>query len=155
MADLVQDADDVRLNMLDDSIATFVRGATDDARRKFARAVAQLALERAFAGDTSNEKSVLRQALATKPPAPDVAAAVEKIVDKLDEAGFDLSEKCDRGNATQQEYQAAFAKARAANAVWYALHADPLVAASETAYEAVAAVGDDPVSELAKRHPAA
>src|SRR5215471_7650380 len=42
MADLVQSADDVRLDLLDEKIAGFVRAATDDARRKFAQAVAQL-----------------------------------------------------------------------------------------------------------------
>ncbi|HEX8009339.1 MAG TPA: hypothetical protein VF814_00105, partial [Casimicrobiaceae bacterium] len=61
----MQSADDVRLDMLHDGIASFVRSATDDAKRKFAHACAKLAVERAFAGDTSNEKAVLRQALAT------------------------------------------------------------------------------------------
>ena len=155
MADLVHTAEKGRMFLLDDAVQTFVQSATDDARRKFARACAQLALERAFAGDASNDKAVLRQALATKPPAPDVAAAVEKIVDKLDELGFDLNDKAEAGKATQAEYLAAYNKARAANAVWYVLHADPLVAASECAYEAGIAVGEQAIVELAKKHPAA
>jgi hypothetical protein len=155
MADLVRKADDGRMFLLDEAVQGFVQSATDDARRKFARACAQLAVERAFAGDSSNDKAVLRQALATKPPAPVVAGSVEKIVDQLDEVGFDLNEKAEAGKATLEEYQAAYNKARAANAVWYVLQEDSLLAASESAYEAGVAVGEDAIARLAKEHPAA
>jgi hypothetical protein len=154
MADLVRNALDGRMFLLDDAVRAFVEAATDDARRKFARACAQLAVERAFAGDASNDKAVLRQALATKPPAPDVADAVEKLVDKLDGLGFDLNDKAEAGKATIEEYQAAYDKARAANAVWYVLSEDSLIAATEAAYEAGVAVGEDRIVEMAKQHPA-
>ena len=64
MPDLVESADKGRIFLLDGAVQAFVKSATDEARRKFARACAKLAVERAFAGDSSNDKAVLRQALA-------------------------------------------------------------------------------------------
>ena len=153
MADLVRGAHDVRIALLDASVALFVNAATERARRKFAIACAKLAMERAFAGDTSDDNAVLWQALAVSSPAADVVTAVKAIVDKLEADVSNLSDKRDEGQASDADYAALFKKARAANAVWYALHADPTVAAAESAFEAVAAVGDDSIVELAKRHP--
>lgn len=152
MADLVHSADKSRIFLLDEAVASFVKAATDAARRRFARACAQLAVEHAFAGDTSNDKAVLRQALATPPPAPDAANTVEEIVDRLDELGFDLNDKAEAGKVSQAEYIAMYNKARAANAVWYVLHADPFVAAAESAYEAGAVVGEDTIKAMATEH---
>jgi hypothetical protein len=69
-------------------------------------------------------------------------AALKALVDELDEAAWRLQDGVDAGQADQADYLAAFARARAAMALWFALDADPLEAAMEAAYEAEAATDD-------------
>ncbi len=66
------------------------------------------------------------------------------LVEALDEIQWDLQEKVDAGRADQAEYLAAFSRARAAHAVYFALDPDPFVAAVESVYEANAATDDLP-----------
>ena len=69
-------------------------------------------------------------------------AAVRALADRLDELGWDLKEKVDAGEADQGDYLAAFRKARAATALWFALDPDARTAAIEGAYEGQAAADD-------------
>lgn len=55
----------------------------------------------------------------------------------------DLQDRVEEGSADRSEYLTAFARARAAMALWFALEADPLTAAMESAYEAEAATDDN------------
>ena len=66
-------------------------------------------------------------------------AEVERLVEELDEAAWDVQERIDAGTADEAAYDVAFGLARAANAVWFAMGSDPREAALEAAYEAQAA----------------
>jgi hypothetical protein len=69
-------------------------------------------------------------------------SAVLRLVDELDEIAWDVQDKAEASEATQQAYLAAFAKARAAASVGFALDSDALNAALEAIYETQAAVAD-------------
>jgi hypothetical protein len=78
-------------------------------------------------------------------------AAVKALADRLDELAWDLQEQVDAGEAEQDDYLAAFRKARAATALWFALDPDARSAAIEGVYEAQAATDDGVVRrELAR-----
>jgi hypothetical protein len=68
--------------------------------------------------------------------------SLKALVDELDERAWDIQDLADDGNATQEQYLEAFALARAASAVWFALDGDALQSALECVYEAQAAKGD-------------
>jgi hypothetical protein len=77
--------------------------------------------------------------------------AAKRLADELDEVAWDLQERVDAGEADQEDYLAAFRRARAVAALWFALDEDPPTAAMEAAYEARAATDDGVVRrELAK-----
>lgn len=67
---------------------------------------------------------------------------VEQITNELDEQAWDIQDLVDAGAASQEAYEEAFRKARAAAAVGYALDPDPRASAFEAVYEAQAAVVD-------------
>lgn len=69
-------------------------------------------------------------------------AELKALIDELDEAAWDLQDEVEAGNTDQANYLAAFGRARAAMALWFALDSDPLEAAMEAAYEAEAATDD-------------
>jgi len=68
--------------------------------------------------------------------------ALAQLIETLDEHAWDLQDLVNNGGATQRDYLEAFARARAASAVWCAMDLDPLEAALESSYEAQAAKGD-------------
>ena len=61
------------------------------------------------------------------------------LVERLDIEQWDLQDKVDEGQVDQAAYEAAFKRARAVHAVYFALDPDPFVAATESLYEATAA----------------
>jgi aminopeptidase N len=69
-------------------------------------------------------------------------AALKALVDELDEAAWNMQDEVEAGQADQADYLAAFGRARAAMALWFALDGDPLEAAMEAAYEAEAATDE-------------
>lgn len=78
-------------------------------------------------------------------PHPELCERVQSLADQLDEGYFDLNQQYEgRAHAgkTDSEVAAAFAKARAANAVAAALGSDVRSAVTETAYEAVSCIDD-------------
>jgi hypothetical protein len=60
---------------------------------------------------------------------------VNGLVEELDNEAWDLQDAWEEGSAKREEYLLAFAKARSANAVYFALHSSPNIAAAETLYE--------------------
>ncbi len=80
---------------------------------------------------------------ASKPSAgrdQDVARkVVREAVQRLDEAAWEAGDEADAGRVSEAAHSAAFARARAAAAVEWALDDDPLTAAVEAVYEAHAA----------------
>jgi hypothetical protein len=67
---------------------------------------------------------------------------LQSLVDRLDEIQWDLQEKMGEGSIELSDYLAAFHTARAVNSLYFALNADPFVAASEAIYEAQAATDE-------------
>jgi len=109
--------------------------------RRVAAEAATLAVARTQLKDPRLE--VALQALnsigAETAPAHGIA---EEVTSELDAQAWDLQDLVDAGAASQEEYEEAFRKARAAAAVGYALDADPLTSACEAVYEAQAAIVD-------------
>lgn len=67
---------------------------------------------------------------------------LESLVETLDEIPWDIGEKVENATAEYVERASAFRRARAANALLYALEIDPLLAATNSIYEAHAATSD-------------
>lgn len=70
---------------------------------------------------------------------------MQALTEGLDEAAWGVQDRVEAGTADKADYVNAFAKARAANAVWYALDPDPLEAAAEATFEASSAIEDPQV----------
>jgi hypothetical protein len=71
-------------------------------------------------------------------------AAVRDLMGALDETAWGIQEQVDEGGADEATYLTAFTKARAANALFYALDSDPATGALEALYEANVASDDLP-----------
>lgn len=69
---------------------------------------------------------------------------LEMLVDVLDQRQWDLQDLKDEGKIDEVTYSAAFKRARAANALFFALDTNSLEAATEAIYEANAAVDNNP-----------
>jgi hypothetical protein len=69
-------------------------------------------------------------------------SGVVQLAGELDETAWDVQDKAEAGEVTRQAYLAAFAKARAAAPVGFALDSDALNAALESVHETQAAVAD-------------
>ncbi len=130
-----------RANLLDERLRMQLQRSRPDKLRSFAIACASFAVERALQRDDERRRAQLVGALRGQASAEDVRALVGEY-DKTESALW-FAYDDGRGKATQEEYKAAFAKARAANAVLFALERDPQLAAVESAYEAIAATDDD------------
>ena len=68
--------------------------------------------------------------------------------DELDVKAWDIQDLIEDGHATEGEYEAAFFKARAANALWYALDPDRMIGTLECVYEAQAATDIDAIRRI-------
>ena len=68
-------------------------------------------------------------------------SSLASAVERLDAVAFDLDDDADAGRASIDDYESAFAQARAANAALAALDPDPCRGVMEALYEAAAADG--------------
>ena len=123
-----------------DSVARDLRaqleGLDDGELRRIAHAVAH----RAVSGTRLEEKSVDGALGAMGKPGQRIAReVVREAVQRLDEAAWDMVDESEAGGASEAGHAAAFARARAAAAVEWALDDNPLTAALESVYEAHAA----------------
>lgn len=71
-----------------------------------------------------------------EPCAPEVRDRVEKLVGRLDEAYWSAQDALEPGQPTTVGTLSEFARARAANAVWFALAAENTSEAQDVVYEA-------------------
>src|ERR1700674_5618083 len=131
-----------RLKLLDPVLQQMLNGAGAPARRRAALTVSKLAVDRAGIADPRLATALERLQSGGYGDSPE-RRAVQALTEELDEVAWHVQGQVDTGNADKTDYVKAFAKARAANAVWYALDADPLEAAAEATYEASAAI-DNP-----------
>lgn len=67
---------------------------------------------------------------------------LKRLVEDLDEIQWNMREAMETGGLSEDTYLEAFSRARAANALYFALDPDPVNGALEAIYEAYAAMGD-------------
>ena len=65
--------------------------------------------------------------------------SLKMLVDRLDEEAFDINDEVDEGRRSRDEYERAFVRARAANALLYLVSGE----GEEAVYEALAALDAD------------
>jgi hypothetical protein len=75
-------------------------------------------------------------------------ASIKSLADELDEIAWDIQDRVEAGDADEDDYLAAFRRARAAMSLWFALDSDQMVAALESVYEARTALDDASVRDL-------
>ena len=127
-------------------------GAPPATLRRIAVSGAHLAVERT-AAESETLGDALRAADAGAVGDGPVRDQVQAVADSYDGVGFDARERADAGeHAAAAEYDEAFRRARAAQAVWFALSGDPVDAAEGSLYEARHALDDDAaLQELIER----
>ncbi|MEG4802252.1 hypothetical protein QUB63_20355 [Microcoleus sp. ARI1-B5] len=130
-----------RLEFIDAEQSELLKQATISELRNAAKVACEFALER-----TSFSHPIIEEALEAleKSQCGDVSLQnkLQSLVDRLDEIQWDLQEKMGEGSRELSDYLAAFHTARAINSLYFALNADPFVAASEAIYEAHAATDE-------------
>ena len=133
---------DSRLARLNPELLSELRRASSDQCRRAAFAAARFALQA-----TGFDHRLVRLAMgaADQDTQRSVRPDLEALVASLDDRYFDLQAAADRGRVPHADVEAAFATARAASTVLWALHPDPVFGAAEAAYEAQAAV-DSPAA---------
>lgn len=107
-------------------------------RSVFALAVAEAAVN-ASALDDVTVLDALTRARAGGFPEPELLAELGEVIERLDDAAWTISDAVDGGGADYSDYEAEFAKARAANSLWFAMNPAEPHFAHEAAYEAIAA----------------
>lgn len=129
-----------RLNLESPDLEAAIAGADAEARGRVAEAVARAAVGDCELTDDDAVSRALESLPASSEPDPELAREVEDLVGRLDVVYWDLQEEADeKGSAEASEASSdAFKRARAANAVLYALSGD----AGEAAYEAHHALQD-------------
>jgi hypothetical protein len=130
-----------RLNTVAPDLVERLEGEGDPELRRLTANVVEAALREQEVRDESVERGLDGLRNGRYGDAED-RAAVKALADRLDELAWDLQDQVDAGEAEQEDYLAAFRKARAATALWFALDPDPRTAAIEAVYEAQAATDD-------------
>lgn len=118
-----------------------LRRAGVEGQRRVAEAVAVHSIETAGVSeeDLGEAQAALREG---RYGAETLLGRLDAVVDRLDEAQWDLRDRFESGEVSEEQHLAAFGRARAVNALRFALETDPLVAAAEAVYEALAATDD-------------
>jgi hypothetical protein len=130
-----------RLAYVSPDLAQLIRKADAAQLRRVAAAAAMFAVDRTGLCDPRSQAAQITLAQGN-PGDSQQRAEVHQLAEELDEAAWDIQDRVDVGNAPRHSYLHAFAMARAASALCFALDADPLTAALEATYEANAATDD-------------
>lgn len=131
-----------RLSVVAPDLATALSEASLDGCRRVAIAAASFALSESGLDDPDLLAQVARLK-AGEPPVAEAVQRLDDLVERLDEAAWDLQDQMDAGKVDLTAYLQAFGRARAAAAVAFAFGADARLAALEAVYEASVIV-DDP-----------
>ncbi len=134
--------DGSRLDLIAPDLAEILPHATSAQLRDIALAACTIALDRTGLAEPLLERALV-QLRHHRAGDVDLRRAIHDLVQQLDRTQWQIQAAVEAGNAPEAAYEAAFAEARAAHAVWYALDPDPVTAALESLYEAGAAT-DDP-----------
>jgi hypothetical protein len=127
-----------RLELVSKPLVALLAAASPNQCRRVARAVAEFAVIRSGLQDRLIREALVQ--LRTGLPDETMKTEIAALVESLDERYFDLQE-------AGRDPLAAFGRARAANAVLFAVDPDPFVAAAEAVYEASVATDDLPQLE--------
>jgi hypothetical protein len=138
-----------RLDAIAPDLAQRLRGSKEVALRRVAGAASGVAISSAGLLDP-RAVAAQRALLAGTREAVD-RESVDGLTKELDEEQWTLQERAQLSDAAQAAYLRAFAQARAASALWFALDDDPLKAAQEAVYEAQAAASLDTVRAAVDR----
>jgi len=132
---------DNRLDLIDPGLSAILQQLSARQLRHVTYTVCNLALER-----TGVRDPIIDEAMeALKTGQYDGVSLHERLgllVERLDQNQWNMQDAVDAGQADEGAYIHAFAQARAAHAVYFALYADPFTAATEAIYEAQAAMND-------------
>jgi hypothetical protein len=119
-------------------LVDMLRQSTDDTRHQIVVQACLLAVERADMDDpklTEALDAIRRRSFAI----PDLRSRLDALKQELDEIAWDTQDRVEAGHATEEEYRRAFAKARAAAAIGFALDGS-LSASFDSLYEAYYAI---------------
>ncbi len=118
--------------------------ADQNTQRKITLAVSELAIKESEIDDPRLQKALELLQKERYGDSPE-RQAIKNLVDELDRAAWDIQGKWIEDSRIlydKEKYEKAFTKARAVNALWFALDEDSLSAVSETVYEANVAIND-------------
>jgi hypothetical protein len=121
------------------------------ALRDIAEGAATLAVARAGLADPRLD-AALAAIRSGVPVDPAELSGIRRLADHLDEIAWDTQDQAEQGILPQRAYHEAFARARAAAAVSFALEAEALQAALESVYEAWFATDDPDAVRMAVRN---
>jgi len=131
------------LELIDTQLARRVEGESTRRLRKIAVAVSRLAVNRTGLGGSPILEVVLGHIDAQEPVPAALKRELTKFAEDLDEQYLALLPEEESGGLESDAVLPLFEKARAAAAVVFACDSDAFKAATESSYEAWAAIGED------------
>ena len=130
-----------RLSLISPELSSELLSLSDEGLRKVALEVSSYAIEQTELKDPIVGESL--KALSRGNVGDlELLERLEEFVYKLDLIQWELQIMWEEDKVDEEEYIAAFRRARAANALYFALYSDNQVAAVESAYESIAAIDD-------------
>ncbi len=129
-----------RLETVDSDLAARLFAAEPGALRRLATALAEHAVGQTGLREPGVDAALneLRRGGHNE----ETRSGLARLVQRLDEHQWELQGRTGQGDASSSEHLSAFARARAAAALECAFDPDPVRAAQEATYEALAAVDD-------------
>jgi hypothetical protein len=129
-----------RLELIDYDLSEKIKNASSEKQRSISLAVTRYAIMESNL--ISNLVGQAYEAVRTgRINDKELKDQIEHLVQDLDQKQWDLHDLVDEGEASEEEYLKAFKRARAANALFFLLDADPVISALESSYEAHAVSG--------------
>ncbi|QQS39221.1 hypothetical protein IPM62_01230 [Candidatus Woesebacteria bacterium] len=125
---------ELRIELVFPGLLEVISKVSTDVQRSIAYNVAKLAIEHAGLKGDFVDEAVANMELGNTNEA--LQSKVKVYVERLDNEAYALEAKRQENNPYEKRYLTAFRKARAANALYYALDNDELRAATESIYEA-------------------
>lgn len=131
------------IELISSELALRVRDISDIRKRSIIVAVAQAAVDAAGLNDLAEVKQAFQGLIAERFGESPERAAMQRLVDSLDERAFDTQDRCEQGLSPEADYARAFCRARAATAVLEAFGPSVETALSNVLYEGYYAMNED------------
>jgi hypothetical protein len=120
------------------ALVEMVRQSDEDTRHQLVERACLLAVQRADVADP-NLAEALDAIRSRSFGSQELRSRIDALTNELDETAWDLQDRVDAGDASEDEYRQAFAKARAVAAIGFALDGS-LAASFDSLYEAYHAI---------------